>query len=355
MKAGFLVLESGDTFKGLSKTSHERAGEVVFNTSHSGYEEMATDPSYYSQILVATAPMQGNYGASPEVWESNKLWIHGFICLQMQNTDRENSWLKTLDQNQIPVVTELDTRRLVLKLRDSGTVWGAVVVAESEVEAQERAQDLIEKQKKMDMDWVNQVSRQAAEVLQGEVPSGPSVAVLDFGSKNNILRELQKRCSEVKVFPARTSSSEIKDYNPDGILLSNGPGDPNAVEGVVETVKDLLGWKFIFGICMGHQILARALSGRTYKLRFGHRGSNHPICDTRSGKIYMSSQNHGYAIEQESLPKEVVVTHTNLNDGTVSGIQYLEKKCMAVQFHPESHPGPHEAEELFDEFISRLR
>ena len=148
MKAGFLVLESGDTFKGLSKTSHERAGEVVFNTSHSGYEEMATDPSYYSQILVATAPMQGNYGASPEVWESNKLWIHGFICLQMQNTDRENSWLKTLDQNQIPVVTELDTRRLVLKLRDSGTVWGAVVVAESEVEAQERAQDLIEKQKK---------------------------------------------------------------------------------------------------------------------------------------------------------------------------------------------------------------
>ena len=161
--------------------------------------------------------------------------------------------------------------------------------------------------------------------------------------------------ASVTVYPSRVSADEIKADDPDGILLSNGPGDPDHVEEAVDTVKALLGWKFIFGICMGHHILARALNGKTYKLLFGHRGSNHPIKDVRSGQIYMSSQNHGYAVDQESLPTDVTVTHTNLNDGTVSGIQKIDQKCMSVQFHPESHPGPHEAVALFDEFIGNIQ
>ncbi len=359
MKAekGYLVLESGEIFPGLwhSSAAKERAGEVVFNTGHSGYEEMATDPSYYHQILVLTAPQQGNYGQDHSVWESRKIWIEGFVCVEMQNSSRESSWQKKLSEEQIPILTDVDTRSLVLRLRDAGTQWGALVRTADPNEAVARAKRLIDEKKSMDRDWVYQVSRREEETRPGKNPRGPRIAVLDLGCKENTIRELVARCSEVRVFPARTPAEKIRAYAPDGILLSNGPGDPVDVQVAADTVKSLLGWRFIFGICMGHQILGRALGGETYKLKFGHRGSNHPIKDKILNRIYMTSQNHGYAVAMESLPPSVQVSHVNLNDNTVAGIFDPSRKALSVQFHPESHPGPVDAVELFDFFVRQTQ
>ncbi len=354
MNKGYLVLESGEIYAGLWNGGNDRAGEVVFNTSHSGYEEIATDPSYFSQIVVMTAPMQGNYGVEDDVWESNKLWIEGFICLELQDTERDQAWKKRLTEAGIPLVSELDTRQLVLRLRSGGTPWGALVSAKDETEAKAKASALIAQKKVIDKDWVYLASRKDPETRRGENMVGPKVAVLDFGSKENILRELQNRCSEIKIFNSRTPVKEILDYNPDGIMLTNGPGDPSDVKVAIGTVKELLGVKPIFGICMGHQVLALALGAKTYKLKFGHRGSNHPIRDTVLNQIYMTSQNHGYAVEQATLPADVKVTHVNLNDGTVAGFYSDKKKCLGIQYHPESCPGPHEASGLFSYFIERM-
>lgn len=354
MKKAFIVLDTGVTFEGIWQGGKPKAGEVVFNTSHSGYEEMATDPSYHSQILVTTAPMQGNYGINDDFWESERLWIHGFVCMQIQNSERDSAWLDRLVSSDIPVITDIDTRSLVLYLRDQGTVWGAAVQAETEVEAQEIAKSLIVKEKSKDKDWAYHASCKESWELEGAVKSGKKIAVVDFGIKKNILRELQKRCSKIKVFPSRAKAEEINNWSPDALMLSNGPGDPNDIEQAVDTVKSLLGSVPAFGICMGHHILAKALGGQTYKLKFGHRASNHPVKDTLLNKVYVTSQNHGYAVDMDSLPKNVEITHTNLNDGTVSGIFYADKNCFSVQFHPESHPGPHEGELLFDHFIGMI-
>ncbi|MNJ92484.1 Carbamoyl-phosphate synthase small chain [compost metagenome] len=353
MKA-FLVLETGEVYPGKWHGGEERAGEVVFNTSHSGYEEIATDPSYFSQIVVMTAPMQGNYGVSDEVWESRRLWIEGFICLELQDTARDQAWKKRLTDNGIPLFSEVDTRDLVMRLRKGGTPWGALVQANNEEEAKGKALKLIASKRQIDKDWVYLTSRKEAEVRKGDVMVGPRVAVLDFGSKENILRELQNRCSEIKLFNSRTSAQDILAYNPDGIMLTNGPGDPADVKVAIETVRELVGKKPIFGICMGHQILGLALGAKTYKLKFGHRGSNHPIKDQLLNQIYMTSQNHGYAVEKETLPSDVQVTHINLNDGTVAGFYSEKRQCLGIQYHPESCPGPHEASGLFSYFIERM-
>ena len=351
---GWLVLETGETYQGAWHGGDNRAGEVVFNTSHSGYEEIATDPSYFSQIVVMTAPMQGNYGVEDAVWESRQLWIEGFICLEVQDTERDQAWKKRLIENKIPMLTELDTRHLVLRLRNGGTPWGALVQAKDETQAKALAQELIAKKKTLDKDWVYLASRKEPEVRRGDNMVGPRVAVLDFGSKENILRELQNRCSEIKIFNSRSSVQDILDYNPDGIMLTNGPGDPSDVKVAIGTVKELLGVKPIFGICMGHQVLGLALGAKTYKLKFGHRGSNHPIKDVILNQIYMTSQNHGYAVDQATLPDDVKVTHTNLNDGTVAGFYSEKRKCLGIQYHPESCPGPHEASGLFSYFVERM-
>ncbi len=354
MSRGFIVLENGDYFEGEWIGGKPRVGEVVFNTSHSGYEEMATDPSYFSQILVTTAPMQGNYGAHKIFWESSKIHIQGFVALEIQNKAREKTWIKTLLAHEVPILHHVDTRKLVLKLRTSGTPWGALVEAETAALAQEKATKLLQQRQKMDSDWAFLTSRKTVEMRDGENERGPRIAILDFGSKENILREVQARASKVAIFPSRTSAADIKNFEPHGILLTNGPGDPAEVKVAVETIRSLLGWKPIFGICMGHQLLALALGGSTYKLKFGHRGANHPIQDLLLNKIYMTSQNHGYAVDGKSLPSEVTVTHNNLYDNTVSGLQCVQKKCFSVQFHPENCPGPREALELFDYFFKNL-
>lgn len=358
MNKSFLVLEDGECFEGarLKEQSSfpEKAGEVVFNTSHSGYEEIATDPSYFSQIIVMTAPMQGNYGVDNKVWESAQMWIQGFICVQIQNTTRENSWVRRLIENNIPILTEVDTRSLVIKLRSSGTPWGAVVAAKDKNEAREKAFSLIKKQKNIDSDWVHLCSRNKIEDFAGKNPTGPRVAILDFGAKENILRELLSRCSQIRVFPSRTDSKVIADWKPDSLMLTNGPGDPAAVKVAPDTIRSFLGKIPIFGICMGHQVLSLALGAKTYKMKFGHRGANHPIRDELLNQIYMSSQNHGYAVDSQTLPVEVRVTHTNLNDHTVAGFYSKKYNCLGIQYHPESHPGPHEAGRLFDYFITTM-
>lgn len=353
-QTGFLVLESGETFKGRWWGGRERAGEVVFNTSHSGYEEIATDPSYFKQIVLMTAPMQGNYGVNDQVWESSQFWIEGFLCLQVQDSERDQNWLYRLRQQEVPCLSELDTRRLVLRLREGGTPWGALVKADTPEAAKTRASDLISEAKKSDKDWVYQASRKETEILRGRLANGPRIAVLDFGSKENILRELQERSSEVAVFNSRTPVAEIEKYKPHGLMLTNGPGDPQDVQVAQETIRSFLGRLPLFGICMGHQVLALSLGAKTYKMKFGHRGSNHPIRDQLLNKIYMSSQNHGYAVDIATLPTDVKVTQTNLNDQTVAGFFSEERNCLGIQYHPESRPGPHEATELFDFYFQKM-
>ncbi|OFZ19050.1 MAG: carbamoyl phosphate synthase small subunit [Bdellovibrionales bacterium RBG_16_40_8] len=350
----YLILETGQIFSGRFRGGRERAGEVVFNTSHSGYEEMATDPSYFSQILVTTATQQGNYGVNNSFWESRRLWINGFVALEIQQSSRDSSWLSRLIENEIPVLTDIDTRALTLVLRSQGTTWGSIVNCDDLAIAKDRAVKLIEEAKKLPADWTQIVCRQKIEDRKGKILKGPRIAVLDFGAKENILRELELRAQEIRIFPSNTTAEEILAWKPDGIMLSNGPGDPAKVEVGTHTVRQLLGKKFIFGICMGHQVLALALGAKTYKLKFGHRGSNHPIRDDILGKVYVTSQNHGYNVDSQSLPEGVRVTHINLNDKTVAGIGCSKFRCMSVQFHPESHPGPHDASQLFDYFMKEL-
>ncbi len=351
---GFLILETGEVFEGAWHCGNHRAGEVVFNTSHSGYEEIATDPSYFSQIVVMTSPMQGNYGVDDRFWESKQLWIEGFVCLQVQNSQRENSWLKRLQDFSLPCVSDVDTRAITLRLREGGTTWGALVQAKDVTAAVILAHSLIAEKKKQAKDWVYLTSRKTISQEAGEKPKGPHVAILDFGAKENIIRELKQRCSQVSIFPSRSSVQEILAAKPDAVMLTNGPGDPADVQVATETVRKLLGRKPIYGICMGHQILGLALGAETYKMKFGHRGANHPIRDELLGKVYMTSQNHGYAVKRASLPAFVKVTHTNLNDQTVAGFYSEEKNCLGIQYHPESHPGPHEASELFDFFVNTM-
>ncbi len=351
---GYLVLETGEIFQGVWHGGIERAGEVVFNTSHSGYEEMATDPSYMKQIIVLTAPMQGNYGIEDKVWESKRIWIEGFICVQIQNTVVDQKWKKRLTDYQIPLLSDIDTRKLVLRLRSGGTPWGAIVHAADVLEAQQKAKKLIQSNRDLEKDWVWIASRKEIENRKGQNPKGPRIAVLDFGSKENILRELEKRTSELVIFPSRSKLEDILSFKPHGIMLTNGPGDPQDVEVARETIRQLIGQIPIFGICMGHQVLGLALGAKTYKMKFGHRGSNHPIQDGILNEIYMTSQNHGYAVDEKTLPSDVKVTHRNLNDQTVAGFYSSEKNILGIQYHPEACPGPHEAYGLFNFFIEKM-
>lgn len=354
MSLGFLVLESGEVYSGKWEAGSARAGEVVFNTSHSGYEEIATDPSYFSQIVVMTAPMQGNYGVDKSSWESRQPWIEGFVCLHLQKSPRENSWQKRLHEFGIPCLSQADTRAITLRLRQGGTPWGALVAAATESEAVSKAMMLIQQKKKIDKDWVYAVSVRSVEKRKGQNGNGPRVAVLDFGSKENILRELQQRCSEIIIFPSRSSVKDILACQPQALMLTNGPGDPADIQMAASTVRELIQKLPIFGICMGHQILGLALGAKTYKMKFGHRGSNHPIKDTLLQRVYVTSQNHGYAVDGSTLPADATITHWNLNDMTVAGFYSEQKNYLGIQYHPESHPGPHEAAQLFDFFVDKM-
>lgn len=351
---GYLVLDSGEAYQGKILSPIEKAGEVVFNTSNTGYEEIATDPSYFSQIVVMTAPQQGNYGISKDFWESNQIHIQGFIALEIQNSKRENSWFSQLKKYGVPMLVGIDTRILAMRLRQGGTPWGAIVAADNPSDAKIKAEKLIHAKKNGDLDWVYAVSGKEGSVIGGDAAMGPRVAILDLGTKQNIIRLAQTYSKEIRIFNSRASVQEISAYRPEALILTNGPGDPADVKVATQTVKEFVGKLPIFGICMGHQILCLALGAKTYKLKFGHRGSNHPIRDVLLDKIYVSSQNHGYAVDAKTLSADVTVTHTNLNDQSVAGIFSKEKSVLGIQYHPEACPGPHEAQGLFRFFFDDM-
>jgi len=355
----FLALESGQVFEGCwkgSKKNDRGVGEVVFNTGMVGYQEILTDPSYYQQIIVMTAPEQGNYGTLEKERESAQVWVQGLVCLEAYNhaPPGRKPLLQELEEFGVPMMSGVDTRSLTLELRSRGTVWGSFVETEDPERALAAAREKIRKcQDRLERDWVREVSVKERKLISGKASRG-RVAIIDYGAKLNIIRNLAERTKELAIFPSRALPREILSWNPDGIMLTNGPGDPADVKQAVETVRELLGQRPIFGICMGNQILGLALGAKTYKLKFGHRGINHPVQDLYTKEIYMTSQNHGYCVDEKTLPSEARLSQINLYDKTCEGIECIPKNAWSVQYHPEAAPGPHDAGGLFDRFIDGL-
>lgn len=353
MKA-FLLLEDGTVFEGNSFGMEGQViGEVVFNTGMTGYQEVLTDPSYCGQIVCMTYPLIGNYGVNIDDIESLKPQVKGFIVRELCKTPSNWRSIESLNEylkrNEIIGLEGIDTRALTIILRDNGTMKGTIITGESIEEIEET---LAEVRNYTISNPVLQVTTPEIKHYGGE---GYKIALLDYGLKRNIVRSLQKRNCEVYVFPCTASSEEILAVEPDGIMLSNGPGDPKDCLFQIETIKKLIGEKPIFGICLGHQLTALANGADTEKLKYGHRGCNHPVKDLEKDMTYITSQNHGYTIVKESLNKEIMsISHINMNDGTIEGIKYKNAPLFTVQFHPEASPGPGDTAYLFDEFIKMI-
>ncbi|WP_040214476.1 carbamoyl phosphate synthase small subunit [Clostridium polynesiense] len=341
-----LILENGMVFQGNALGYlKETVGEVVFNTGITGYQEVLTDPSYYGQIVTMTYPLIGNYGLNLEDGESQSPKVRGFIvreaCDYPNNFRCEIKLEDYLRNNKIMALENIDTRALTKVLRSTGTMKGIITLEElSEDYIKEKLKDFTNE------DAVMQVTCKEAFTIDGE---GKHVAVMDFGIKENIIRSFKKRNCKITVFPADTKAEEILKADPDLIFLSNGPGDPSDLRKVIENIKELIGKKPIAGICLGHQLLALAMGGKTEKLKFGHRGCNHPVKSLEQGKVYITSQNHGYFVSE--LPKDTTATHISVNDGTVEGMKHNTLPIYSVQFHPEACPGPKDAEGIFDRFL----
>lgn len=353
----WIALEDGTVFEGTSfGAAGERSGEVVFNTSLTGYQEILTDPSYKGQIVTMTYPLIGNYGINKEDRESLKPSVEGFVVRERSriasNWRSKRSLEGYLAKNQIMGIEGVDTRALTRHIRIEGALRAVISTVDS---AKRR---LIEKARSspglVGRDLVREVT--ASKTYSWSRKGALKVAVIDCGAKYNIMRSLVARGCAVRVFPYSTDAAEIRAEGVDGVMLSNGPGDPAAVPFVVDTVKELLGKVPVFGICLGHQMLGQALGATTYKLKFGHHGGNHPVKDLRSGRISITVQNHGFCVDIGSLrQKDIEITHMNLNDKTLEGIRHRKLPAFSVQFHPEACPGPHDAAYLFDEFIALMK
>ena len=368
-----LALEDGRVFEGESfGAAGTRVGELCFNTSMTGYQEVLTDPSYRGQIVAMTYPLIGNYGTNATDQESTEPHVRGFVIEELSqapsNWRAEESLDDYLRRWEIPGAQGIDTRALTRHLRTRGAMKACLT---SEIAAPEEAvQRAIAAEGVVGIDYVrevttpnvfkwdpdDQLSRKWS--LQSEEPALPpirhSIVAFDYGMKRNILRSLRQRGFGVTVVPATTTAEEVLQLNPDGIFLSNGPGDPEALPYAHQAVRGLMKRKPIFGICLGHQVLGFAFGGRTFKLKFGHRGGNQPVQDLRSGKVAITAQNHGFAVDPESLPKDIEVTHVNLNDGTVEGMRHKELPIFSVQYHPEAAPGPHDADYFFQQFAELI-
>lgn len=374
-----LALEDGRIFKGESFGAQATTvGEVCFNTSMTGYQEVLTDPSYRGQIVAMTYPLIGNYGTNVLDQESQEPHVRGFVIEELSevpsNWRSEASLEDYLRKWNIPGAQGIDTRALTLHLRQRGAMKACLTSETiSENEAVQRA---VTGKGVIGMDYVREVSTSSTyqwdpddqlsiawsvangssdEIIRQSLPPvRHRIVAYDYGIKQNILRRLRQNGFSITVVPATASADEVLAYNPDGIFLSNGPGDPSALPYAYEALRGLIGKKPIFGICLGHQMLGLAAGGKTFKLKFGHRGGNQPVKDLRTGKVAITSQNHGFAVDADSLPKEMEVTHVNLNDGTVEGMRHRELPVFSVQYHPEAAPGPHDATYFFSQFAELI-
>ncbi len=363
-----LALENGITIEGeaIGAIGAECTGELVFNTAMTGYQEVLTDPSYSGQIVTFTYPHIGNYGVNPEDVESDRIQASGIVVHELSpvvsNYRANRSLASYMEEAGVAGIEGVDTRKIVRILRSEGAMRCVIAHGENV-----RGAELVEKARSIpSMSGLNltplvttQAPYRVNEATDTEWDyrpevrgSGtrPHIVALDFGIKRNILRRLVHHGFSVTVLPAAASVDEVLAHNPDGVFLSNGPGDPAAVTTAIETVKGLVGKKPIFGICLGHQILALAVGASTYKLKFGHRGANHPVKNLKTGSIEITSQNHGFAVDPATLPANVEMTHVNLNDNTCAGIAVADASAFAVQYHPEASPGPHDSDYLFDQF-----
>ncbi|MFZ4712256.1 MAG: glutamine-hydrolyzing carbamoyl-phosphate synthase small subunit [Bacteriovoracaceae bacterium] len=351
-----LWLADGTVFAGTSfghdLTLNHSFGEVVFNTSMVGYQEIMTDPSYYGQILTMTYPMIGNYGISREDFESLKPVIKGMVvreyCEEPSNFRQKGSLAHFLKEFKIPAISGIDTRKLTKILRSKGNMKGVLT---NETVSIDEAKEYLKME--LPRDQVKQVSTKTPFHYQNH---GERIVMLDFGFKAAILRHLTERNCEVIVLPYNATPADVRKYHPDGILLSNGPGDPKDVAEAIQTVKTLQAEYPIMGICLGHQIFALANGADTYKMTYGHRGANHPVKDLFTGKTYLTSQNHGYAVDQDSMLRtELETTQINLNDSTIEGIRHKHLPSFSVQYHPEAAAGPQDTAFLFDQFLTTVK
>ena len=362
MSNAYLILQDGTLFEGKSiGFEGTTIGETVFTTGMTGYLETLTDPSYFGQIVTQTFPLIGNYGVIPEDFESKKPWVKGYIvrelCDKPSNFRCEQDLNTFLKQHNIIGISGIDTRALTKKLRESGVMNGMIISGVNK--KPDVNKKLLEKISEYKIEKaVETVSTKNEESFNHTKPANDYKIVLwDFGAKENILRELLKRGCDVKVVPSNTTAKDILSYNPDGLMLSNGPGDPAENTEIIREIKNICdyGKLPVFGICLGHQMLALANGASTSKLKYGHRGGNHPVKDTQTGRVYITSQNHGYAVENTSLPQTAKMSFFNVNDGTVEGIDYLNIPAFSVQFHPEACGGPHDTNFLFDRFMQMIK
>lgn len=354
MKA-ILALEDGTYFLGDAFGSRgERWGEVVFNTGMTGYQEILTDPSYCGQIIVMTYPLIGNYGINREDFESGKSYARGLVV--KEQCEHPSNWRASYKINDflaregVPGISGVDTRALTRHLRSFGAMRG--VISNDVADPAALSEKARHCPQLTGQQMVPEVSSAKAYRVEGQ---GKRVVLIDFGSKLNIIRHLQRRDCDIHVVPHNTGAQEIMALNPDGVMLSNGPGDPADVPYAAQTVREMAGHVPIFGICLGHQIMSLAMGARTYKMKFGHRGSNHPVKDLITGRVYITSHNHGFSVEEESMAGlGLEVTHRNLNDQTVEGMRHVSLPLFSVQYHPEASPGPTESEYLFEQFLEMM-
>ena len=372
MNQALLALEDGTVFEGRSFGAHkDKLGEVVFNTAITGYQEIFTDPSYSGQIVVLTNPQIGNYGANREDLEASRPYIEGLIVREFSsiasNWRSEENAEQFLADNGVPVAAEIDTRALVRHLRTRGVMRGILAPGGGDrAELIERAR---QSPSMTGLDLATRVSTPVnyawdkpvepcspSEPVPAQVAPWCHVVAYDYGIKRNILRRLVQVGARVTVVPALTSAEDVLALKPDGVFLSNGPGDPEPLQYQAEQVRKLIGKKPVFGICLGHQILGLALGGKTYKLKFGHRGANHPVLNQVTQKVEITSHNHGFAVDPDSLNQsEVELTHINLNDQTLEGFRHRNEPVFCVQYHPEAAPGPHDSHYLFDDFMKMIK
>ena len=372
MNPAMLALEDGTVFEGTSFGAHtEKSGEVVFNTAITGYQEIFTDPSYAGQIVVLTYPEIGNYGANAGDQEAVKPFIEGLVVREFSsiasNWRSEETASQYLTQNSIPVAAEIDTRALVRHLRNRGVMRGVLATGNQD------PKELVERARRSPsmtgLDLATRVTTASRyEWDKPVIPCSPSdpvaqpaeacchVVAYDYGIKRNILRRLVQVGARLTVVPATTPAEDVLALNPDGIFLSNGPGDPEPLQYQIGEVRKLIGRKPIFGICLGQQILGLALGGKTYKLKFGHRGANHPVLNQVTNKVEITSHNHGFSVDPDSLKSsDVELTHVNLNDQTLEGFRHRSEPVFCVQYHPEAAPGPHDSHYLFDDFMKMMK